>query len=61
MTAQNILELPRLFESSVIRGWSSNSLEINILELYSRGFMMQLLMGGAQRIFIDVAISRDGR
>ena len=60
MTPQHILAILRPLEHPPIEIWSSNSLEINILKLDSRGFMMLPLMDGEQRISIDNAIRRDG-
>ena len=61
MIPKNILELLRPFKLKTIGRWSSNSLEINILVLNYREFMMLAMMDGQQRIFIVNAITKDGR
>jgi hypothetical protein len=56
MTHKQILTIPRPFGPLPIGKWSSNSLEINILKLDSRGFMMLALMDGILMISIGAAI-----
>jgi hypothetical protein len=60
MTPQHILEIQRLLETPLIRKWSSNLLETNILKLNLRGFLMPQLMDGRQRISIGAATRKGG-
>ena len=60
MTLKPILELQRPFGPAPIGRWSWNLLGTNTLMLDSRGYMMQVLMGGKKMIGIDAVITKDG-
>jgi hypothetical protein len=60
MTLKPILGLQRPFGPPPIGRWSWNLLGTNTLMLDSRGYMMQVLMGGKKMIGIDAVITKDG-